>query len=270
MPELPEVETTRRGLKPHVSGHRVEALVIRQRQLRWPIPRAADGVTGQAIESIGRRGKWLLFRTKTGTLLVHLGMSGSLRVIRPAPPPGPHDHVDLALDTGALVRFTDPRRFGAVLWQDGDPLAHPMLSRLGPEPLSDDFDGDYLWRRSRGRRAAVKNFIMDGRIVVGVGNIYAAEALFFAGIHPLRAAGRIARARYHRLAETIRDVLARAIAAGGTTLRDFTVADGSPGYFSQQLAVYGRDGLDCPACSGTLAHRVIGQRATVYCPACQR
>lgn len=270
MPELPEVETTRRGLAPHVAGRRVQELIVRQPHLRWPIPASAEGITGQTVSALERRGKWLLFRTRPGTLLLHLGMSGSLRVLATAPSPKAHDHVDLVLDSGALVRFTDPRRFGAILWQPGNPLTHPMLARLGPEPLSDDFTGDYLWRRSRKRRTPVKNFIMDGSIVVGVGNIYAAEALFAAGIHPLRGAGRVSRERYGILASCIREVLQRAILAGGTTLRDFTVADGSPGYFAQELQVYGRDGQACRICGGLLKHRTIGQRSTVYCPVCQR
>lgn len=271
MPELPEVETTRRGLSPHLVGHTLNDVVVRQRQLRWPVPRAVGQVVGHPLEALERRAKWLIFRTPPGALLMHLGMSGSMRVfLNTAPAPGRHDHIDLVFDHRRLMRFNDPRRFGALLWAPGDPLAHPLLARLGPEPLADDFDGDWLWRQSRGRRAAVKAFIMDSGVVVGVGNIYAAEALFAAGIHPRRAAGRISRARYERLAGAIREVLTSAIKAGGTTLRDFSVADGSPGYFAQELAVYGRRGEPCPQCGRALRHEVIGQRGTVYCPRCQR
>lgn len=270
MPELPEVETTRRGLSPHLVGHVLNDVVVRRRQLRWPVPDAVENAVGYPLEALERRAKWLIFRTAPGALLMHLGMSGSMRVFPDtAPAPGRHDHVDLVFDD-RLMRFNDPRRFGALLWAPGDPLAHPLLARLGPEPLTDGFDGDWLWRQSRGRRAAVKAFIMDSRVIVGVGNIYAAEALFAAGIHPQRAAGRISLPRYRRLAGAIREVLARAIRAGGTTLRDFTVADGSPGYFSQQLMVYGRRGQPCPRCGHAFMHRTIAQRGTVYCGRCQR
>lgn len=271
MPELPEVETTRRGLAPHLVGHTLNDVVVRQRQLRWPVPKAVEQAIGHPLEALERRAKWLVFRTPPGALLMHLGMSGSMRVfLDSAPAPARHDHVDLVFDDQRLMRFNDPRRFGALLWAPGDPLAHPLLARLGPEPLEDGFDGDWLWRQSRGRRAAVKAFIMDPGVVVGVGNIYAAEALFAAGVHPQRAAGRIGLPRYRRLAEAIREVLARAIRAGGTTLRDFTVADGSPGYFSQELAVYGRHGEPCPRCGQALKRRTIAQRGTVYCVRCQR
>lgn len=271
MPELPEVETTRRGLAPHLVGHRIADIVVRQRRLRWPVPKAVAAVAGHPLESLERRAKWLIFRTPAGALLMHLGMSGSMRVYTGgAPPAGAHDHVDLVFDDGRLMRFNDPRRFGALLWAPGDPLAHPRLATLGPEPLGDTFDGDWLWQHGRGRRTAVKALVMDAKVVVGVGNIYAAEALFIAGIHPRRAAGRIGRDRYRRLAEAIRAVLTRAIQAGGTTLRDFTVADGTPGYFAQKLAVYGRQGEACPRCTHTLRRMVIAQRGTVYCPRCQR
>lgn len=271
MPELPEVETTRRGLAPHLEGRILGGIVVRQRQLRWPVPEAVETAIGQPLEALERRAKWLVFRTPPGALLMHLGMSGSMRVfLGDAPAAGRHDHVDLVFEGGRLMRFTDPRRFGALLWAPGDPLAHPLLARLGPEPLEDGFDGDWLWRQSRGRRAPVKAFIMDAGVVVGVGNIYAAEALFAAGIHPRRPAGRISRIRYERLEGAIREVLASAITAGGTTLRDFTVADGSPGYFAQKLAVYGRRNEPCPRCGGALRHEVIGQRGTVYCSRCQR
>lgn len=271
MPELPEVETTRRGLAPLTEGRRIRSVAIRCAQLRWPVADELQRLAGHTVLSLQRRGKWLLWRFGHGSLLWHLGMSGSFRGWEQAPEPGPHDHIDLQIDGGRLLRYTDPRRFGAVLWQDGpEPLRHPRLAGLGPEPLGEDFDGDWLWRRSRGRRTPVKQFIMDGRNVVGVGNIYAAEALFAAGIHPKRAAGRISRERYARLAEAIRVTLDRAIKVGGTSLRDFTVGDGTPGYFGQELRVYGRAGQTCPACGEGLRGERLGQRATVWCPRCQR
>lgn len=271
MPELPEVETTRRGVAPYAEGRQVEALVVREPRLRWPVPPDLPAsLRGQRIERIERRAKYLLFHTVTGTLLVHLGMSGSLRVLpRPAPPPRIHDHIDLRLSGGNLLRFNDPRRFGCFLWllPEED---HPLLASLGPEPLTPEFDGDLLYRRSRGRRAPVKSFIMDGRIVVGVGNIYANEALFLAGIRPDRSAGRISKARYGRLAVYIKQVLTSAIDQGGTTLRDFVGGDGKPGYFARQLYVYGRVGQACKVCGGLLRERRLSQRSTVYCVTCQR
>lgn len=271
MPELPEVETTRRGLEPLVTGTAIRRFVIRQRRLRWPVPAAVSRQAGQPVHALERRAKWLVWRLPAGSLLWHLGMSGSFRAWTGPPAPGAHDHIDLEMDNGRVIRFTDPRRFGALLWQPGpDPERHPRLAGLGPEPLDPAFDGEILWQRSRGRRAPVKSFIMDARTVVGVGNIYAAEALHAAGIHPRRSAGRIGRARYHRLAEAIRATLSRAIVAGGTSLRDFTVGDGTPGYFGQDLQVYGRAGRDCRSCGTRLRGAIIGQRATVWCPRCQR
>jgi formamidopyrimidine-DNA glycosylase len=271
MPELPEVETTRRGIEPWVRGRRVARVTVRQPRLRRPVSRAlASALTGETIDSVERRAKYLLLGTAAGTAILHLGMSGSLRICRPAPAPGPHDHVDLELDDGRVLRFTDPRRFGLLLWTRADPLDHPLLARLGPEPLGEAFGGAHLHALSRGRRTAVKNFIMDGRIVVGVGNIYASESLHRAGIHPLRAAGRVSAARYDRLAGCIREVLAEAIAAGGTTLRDFTGGDGRPGYFAHHLNVYGHAGEPCPGCGAPIRQRVIGQRASYFCPGCQR
>ncbi|MDX1609459.1 MAG: bifunctional DNA-formamidopyrimidine glycosylase/DNA-(apurinic or apyrimidinic site) lyase [Halofilum sp. (in: g-proteobacteria)] len=270
MPELPEVETTRRGIEPHLRGHRVIGTVVREPRLRWPVPVAAlEQLSGQGIEAVDRRAKYLLLRTTAGTLLLHLGMSGSLRVVPATTPPLVHDHFDLLLDDGTCLRLRDPRRFGSVHWLGGDPLAHPLLASLGPEPLGSGFDGDHLYRLSRGRRRAVKDFIMDSRVVVGVGNIYAAEALFAAGIHPRRPARRIGRARYQRLAAAIRDILQAAIDKGGTTLRDFTDAAGEPGYFRISLAVYDRAGQPCRRCGRPLRSERIGQRATVYCPRCQ-
>ncbi|GAA0712604.1 bifunctional DNA-formamidopyrimidine glycosylase/DNA-(apurinic or apyrimidinic site) lyase [Dokdonella soli] len=270
MPELPEVETTRRGLAPHLVGRTVVALHIRQPRLRWPIPRELrTQLPGQRIEAIERRAKYLLVHTEPGSALLHLGMSGSLRVLPAATPIGVHDHVDWRLDSGRVLRYTDPRRFGCQLWQPRGEV-HPLLAGLGPEPLSDDFDGDLLWTRSRGRAAAVKVFLMDQAIVVGVGNIYASEALFAAGIHPKRAAGSISRTRYARLANEVKRILAYAITRGGTTLRDFISPDGLPGYFEQELFVYGREGEPCKVCGTLIRAIVLGQRSTYYCPRCQR
>ena len=270
MPELPEVETTRRGIAPYLVGRRVETLKIRQPRLRWPIPAALrKNLPGQRISSVERRAKYLLAHTQAGTAVLHLGMSGSLRVLPSETPAGPHDHVDWVLDSGRILRFTDPRRFGSQLWQ---PLGtiHPLLAALGPEPLSDDFNGAYLWKRSRGRSASVKTFLMDQSIVVGVGNIYAAESLFAAGIHPNRAAGSISLARYERLAIEIKRILAYSITRGGTTLRDFINPDGEPGYFEQELFVYGRQDEPCKVCGTSIKAVRFGQRTTFYCPKCQR
>ena len=270
MPELPEVETTRAGLLPHVQGRTVTGVVLRRPDLRWPIPpEVAALLPGQRIDAIRRRAKYLLLDTAAGSALLHLGMSGSLRVLPADTPVGAHDHVDLALDSGRVLRFNDPRRFGCLLWQPPGTV-HPLLRDLGPEPLTDAFDGDHLFLASRGRRAPVKAFLMDQRIVVGVGNIYAAEALFAAGISPLREAGRVSRERYARLADEIKRILAYAIGRGGTTLRDFISPDGAPGYFEQELSAYGRGGQSCPACGGVLKQALIGQRTTVWCPRCQR
>lgn len=270
MPELPEVETTRRGIAPHLIGHRIEALKIRQLRLRWPIPAALRrNLPGQRVDAVERRAKYLLVHTAAGSALLHLGMSGSLRVLPAATPAGKHDHVDWLLDSGQMLRFTDPRRFGSQLWQAPGKV-HPLLADLGPEPLDAGFDGAYLWRKSRHRAAAVKVFLMDQRIVVGVGNIYVSEALFAAGIRPGRAAGSISLARYERLAEEIKRILAYAITRGGTTLRDFLSPDGEPGYFEQELFVYGRAGQACKVCASAIRGVVIGQRSTFYCPRCQR
>ncbi|WP_028920216.1 bifunctional DNA-formamidopyrimidine glycosylase/DNA-(apurinic or apyrimidinic site) lyase [Pseudoxanthomonas suwonensis] len=271
MPELPEVETTRRGLAPHVEGRRITGVVLRRPDLRWPIPvEVSRDLPGRRIDAVRRRAKYLLLDTDAGdSALLHLGMSGMLRVLPADTPVGTHDHVDLALDSGRVLRFTDPRRFGCLLWQPAGTV-HELLQDLGPEPLSDDFAGDRLYRLSRGRSAPVKTFLMDQRIVVGVGNIYAAESLFRAGISPLRAAGKVSRERYVALAAAVREILAYAITRGGTTLRDFLNPDGAPGYFEQELAVYGRGGLPCPTCGTPLREASIGQRASVWCPRCQR
>ena len=272
MPELPEVETTRAGLSPHCVGTTLLRLTVREPRLRWRV--AADMpacVQGRTIERLDRRGKYLIFRLDDGAaMLLHLGMSGSVRVVSPDRPLLRHDHVDMELNNGKVLRFHDPRRFGSLHYTSASVEQHRLLASLGPEPLSQHFTGQHLYARSQGRRCAVKPFIMDAHVVVGVGNIYAAEALFRAGIHPARAAGRIASARYDRLAAHIRDVLSEAIQIGGTTLRDFTNSQGEPGYFQQTLNVYGRAGLPCKRCGRALNLTRLGQRATVYCPACQR
>ena len=270
MPELPEVETSRRGIAPWVEGQTVSEVVIRDRRLRWPVPRTIDNkLTGNIIHSIRRRAKYLLFESDAGTLMIHLGMSGSVRIIDADEPAMLHDHVDLRLASGKALRFRDPRRFGSLLWSD-DPASHPLIRDLGPEPLSDEFDGAYLCERARGRKVSIKQFIMNAGIVVGVGNIYASEALFLAGIHPKRKAGRIAAPRFDALAAAIKSVLGRAIEAGGTTLRDFYGGDGEPGYFKQQLDVYDREGKACRKCGKAITAVVLGQRSTYYCKRCQR
>ena len=270
MPELPEVETTRAGLAPHVEGRRVGAVTLRRPDLRWPIPpEVSDLLPGQRIDAVRRRAKYLLLDTAAGSALLHLGMSGSLRVLPEGTPLRAHDHVDILLDSDRVLRFNDPRRFGCLLWQPAGEV-HPLLRGLGPEPLSAEFDGDYLYARSRGRAAPVKTFLMDQRIVVGVGNIYVAEALHAAGISPLRPAGRVSRERYRRLADEIRRILTYAIGRGGTTLRDFLAPDGAPGYFVQELSAYGRGGEPCPRCGRPLRQASVGQRATVWCGYCQR
>jgi formamidopyrimidine-DNA glycosylase len=271
MPELPEVETTRRGIEPHILGKTIRQLDVRQPRLRWPVPKQlATHLKDKCVRRVARRGKYLLITVEGGTLIIHLGMSGSLRIIEHRSPPGPHDHVDLLLTGGILLRFTDPRRFGAWLWTAGVIEEHPLLATLGPEPLNDDFNAEYLYRRSRKRKLAIKSFIMNSHIVVGVGNIYANEALFRAGIHPARAAGRISLQRYELLVTTIKEVLQSAIEQGGTTLRDFVGGEGNPGYFKQQLLAYGRTGDPCKHCGAPIREKRLGQRSTFYCGQCQR
>ena len=271
MPELPEVEAVRRGIAPLLLGQRISRIVVRQWQLRWPIPRhLLTELPGQHIRRIERRAKYLLVETRGGTLLLHLGMSGSLRVVPADRLPDRHDHLDVIFQDGACLRLRDPRRFGAALWCRGDVHRHRLLAGLGPEPLEPEFDGDHLYDHARKRNVAVKNFIMNARVVAGIGNIYACEALHLAGIHPARPAGRISRTRYRHLAECIRHVLREAISEGGTTLRDFVSADGRPGYFGRRLRVYGRGGEACDRCHVSIRQRRIGQRSSFYCPACQR
>ncbi|MEP6897225.1 MAG: bifunctional DNA-formamidopyrimidine glycosylase/DNA-(apurinic or apyrimidinic site) lyase [Rhodanobacter sp.] len=275
MPELPEVETTRRGIEPHLVGRRIARVTLRRPDLRWPIPPEVSRLLpGQRIDAVERRAKYLLLHTEIGSALLHLGMSGVLRVLPPDAPVGKHDHVDIALEpAGAtaarVLRFTDPRRFGCLLWQPPGET-HELLANLGPEPLTDAFDGDLLWHRSRGRKAAVKLFLMDNAVVVGVGNIYASEALFAAGIDPRRPAGSISRARYATLAAEVKRILAWAIERGGTTLRDFLNPDGLPGYFFRELNAYGRAGESCHVCGALIRQVVLGQRSTFWCPRCQR
>lgn len=274
MPELPEVETTLRGIRPHLDGRRIARLIVREPRLRQPIPpEMPERVAGQPIRSLRRRGKYLLIELEQGSLLVHLGMSGSLRLAAPESAPRTHDHLDLVLSDGGLLRFHDPRRFGIFLWIPQSPetalVEHPLLCKLGPEPLGDDFDGAHLYRASLARRVAVKSFIMDSAVVVGVGNIYASESLFLAGLHPARACNRVDPDGYARLAETIRLVLWASIEQGGTTLRDFVNESGAPGYFAQSLRAYGRAGEPCRACGETIQPLRIGQRSSFYCPRCQ-
>jgi formamidopyrimidine-DNA glycosylase len=271
MPELPEVETTRRGLAPHVRGRRIEALTVYEPRLRW---RVADDLpatlAGQRISGTDRRAKYLLIRLQSGTLLVHLGMSGNLRVLPVGTPRLAHDHYDLVLDSGKVLRFNDPRRFGSLHYATGDPGRHPLLADLAPEPFDPQFDAEYLWRITRGRTASIKQVLMNSRLVVGVGNIYASEALFRARVRPRRRARSLTREEVARLVKAVRAVLSMAIRVGGTTLRDYVGTDGQPGYFRQKLYVYERAGQGCRAC-GTLIRQVTQQgRSSYYCPSCQK
>lgn len=270
MPELPEVETTCRGIAPHITGQRIRRVIIRQPRLRWPIPEDLPRLLqGRKLLSVARRGKYLLLSFHHGTLIIHLGMSGSLRLVKAETAVQKHDHFDLQLGNGRQLRLRDPRRFGAVLWTDQPVMNHPLLVDLGPEPLADRFDGEYLHAQGRSRRIPIKQLIMDSKTVVGVGNIYANESLFRAAIHPTRPSNRISHQRYLRLAEEIRNVLREAITQGGTTLRDFLNEDGNPGYFAQSLLVYGKSGEPCPRCGKAIRSKTIGQRSTFFCPGCQ-
>lgn len=271
MPELPEVEVSCRGITPHLQGQSIAAVTVRDHRLRWPIPAAIQNLVGATITAVERRAKYIVVTTTQGYLLIHLGMSGSLRVLGHDALVVKHDHVDLVLENGQLLRFNDPRRFGCWLYSAEDPRQHhALLQALGPEPLTTDFDGDYLHQQAQGKSQSIKTFIMDNHVVVGVGNIYANESLFKAGIHPKRAAGKVSKQRYLNLAPIIQQTLAQAIEQGGTTLNDFTNADGMPGYFKQELLVYGRGGRPCLACATTLKEIRLGQRSTVFCPVCQR
>lgn len=268
MPELPEVETTRSGIEPHVCGQVISDIIIRQPKLRWPVSEQLQQLVNATVTGVGRRGKYLLLETTSGTCLIHLGMSGSLRITRHSVAPEKHDHVDIIFTNGIVLRLRDPRRFGAVLWAGCGEL-HPLLIKLGPEPLTDEFSGEYLFKKSRNRRINVKAFIMDSHIVVGVGNIYANEALFAAGIDPRIAAGEISEKRYALLVAGIKQVLQQAIGQGGTTLRDFVREDGQTGYFQIELKVYGRSGEACPACGMLLRQIKQSQRSSWFCPGCQ-
>ncbi|NOQ13918.1 MAG: bifunctional DNA-formamidopyrimidine glycosylase/DNA-(apurinic or apyrimidinic site) lyase [Methyloprofundus sp.] len=270
MPELPEVETTLRGISPHIKNQIVSKVIIRQPKLRWPIPAELPQlIEQQTLKSLSRRAKYLLLHFNTGTLLIHLGMSGSLRILSTDTPYAKHDHFELVFKHQKIMRLTDPRRFGAVLWLGIEPYKHTLLSNLGPEPLSNDLTGQYLYEKSRHKKVSIKQFIMNQAIVTGVGNIYCTEALFYAGISPVRAAGNISLKRYQTLVMQIKKTLSLAIEQGGTTLRDFVGSDGTPGYFKQQLSAYGRSGLPCTHCQQALTEIKQAQRTTVYCTHCQ-
>jgi len=270
MPELPEVETTRRGIEPYLLNRVISQLEIFERRLRWPIPVEVDHLLGATVTAIDRRGKYLLIQVERGTAIIHLGMSGSLRVCIADEPRRKHDHFQLGTAEKHIIRYHDPRRFGCLLWQAAGEEAHPLLSKLGPEPLSDSFDAQHLFDATRKRQVAIKNLIMNSQVVVGVGNIYASESLYMAGVAPGRAARRITRNECKRLTHAIKQVLQRSITQGGTTLRDFVNSDGNPGYFAQMLNVYGRDGEPCRHCGTLIRQRVLGQRSTFYCNKCQK
>jgi formamidopyrimidine-DNA glycosylase len=279
MPELPEVEVTLRGIAPYLVGRAIAAVAVREPRLRWRVPEALHALAGRRVRAVRRRGKYLLLDCGDGHLIVHLGMSGSLRFVAPGTPPGKHDHLEIAFAEGTeggshaparLLRLRDPRRFGAVLWTAQPPESHPLLRNLGVEPLSRALDARCLFALTRSRRTSVKQFLMDGRRIVGIGNIYAAEALFLAGIHPRTRASRLSLARCARLAAAIKHTLRAAIRAGGSTLRDFAGADGAPGYFQVRTRVYDRAGEPCRRCGAPIRRIVQGQRATFYCPRCQK
>ena len=270
MPELPEVETTRRGIEPYLLNASITALTIHQWQLRWPIPTQINRLKNQNITAVRRRGKYILIETAAGNAIVHLGMSGSLRICTNPEPRRRHDHVEMHLSNGALMRLHDPRRFGCLLWQDASEPTHSLLEKLGPEPLKDEFSTAHLIDATRKKKVAIKNLIMNSHVVVGVGNIYASEALFMSGIRPGRAAGRVSHAECEKLVAAIKTILQRSIDQGGTTLRDFVNSDGEPGYFKQSLFVYGKEGEACQQCGSTIKQKVLGQRSTFYCQQCQR
>lgn len=270
MPELPEVEITRRGLAPLI-GQTVKQVIIRHAGMRWPIPRHLETVLpGQQLQSLGRRAKYILANFDTGTLLLHLGMSGRICLLERDSPPEKHDHFDLAFDSGQVMRLRDPRRFGAVLWAGEYPETHPLIAALGPEPLSDTFNAEYLLRQFTKRNMAIKLAIMDSHLVVGVGNIYASESLFRAGIHPQTPARKLSPQQCGELVMTIKQTLQDALAAGGSSLRDFFGADGNPGYFQQEYFVYGRAGEPCKVCGSKIGNIRLGQRSTFFCERCQQ
>ena len=270
MPELPEVETTRSGIAPHIEGKKVRQVIVRQAKLRWPIsPEISSLLPSLSITKVLRRAKYLLLETSAGTLIIHLGMSGSLRIVNADTPVEKHEHVDIIFNDNTCLRYKDPRRFGCLLWTSSPIQQHKLIQHLGPEPLSDAFDINDFYNKAKLRKTPIKNLIMDGKVVVGVGNIYACEALFSSGIHPQRAANNISIKRLERLLNEIKEVLARAIEQGGTTLKDFVNSDGKPGYFQQTLNVYGRSNKPCNTCNTTIKQVVIAQRSSFYCPSCQ-
>jgi len=271
MPELPEVETTLRGVAPYLLGHHIVAVTVRERRLRWPVPESVDALTGVTIETARRRAKYLLFGTSAGTLLIHLGMSGSLSFGQALSPPGAHDHFDCLTDKG-LLRLHDPRRFGAVVYAESQnsPVAQKLLGHLGVEPLEDSFTPELFAKALKTRQTAIKPLLLAGDIVVGVGNIYASEALFMAGIRPTTRAARLSKARAFKLHTAIKQVLLAAVAQGGSSLRDFSNAQGQNGYFQLEAKVYDRAGLSCRICSTFIKRLVQGQRSTFYCPVCQK
>ncbi|KOR32612.1 hypothetical protein TI05_06225 [Achromatium sp. WMS3] len=271
MPELPEVETIRRGIAPYLEGDCIVNIITRIDKLRWPIPtNLKTQVINSQIDSITRRAKYLLINLPHGSVIIHLGMSGSLRILPSSTPPQPHDHFDLVLSTKQCLRLRDPRRFGAVLWQLKPVMSHPLLQNLGPEPLESNFTGSYLMQMATKRRLAIKNFIMDSKVVSGVGNIYANESLFQIGVHPQRSCQDLTMIQYNKLVSAIKQILSQAITQGGTTLRDFSDVDGKPGYFAQSLQVYGRDGLPCIRCNTLIRKQRFGQRSSFFCPQCQQ
>lgn len=271
MPELPEVETTLRGIELHIKNQKIKRVIIRNRNLRWPIPSHLNKTLKDQVITNGlRRGKYLLFTTAKGTLILHLGMSGNLRILPPKTPPQKHDHLDIEFTNHKILRLTDPRRFGACLWTDGDPLNHFLLKNLGCEPLSKDFTGHFLFQRGQQKKVAIKTFLMDSKIVVGIGNIYAAEALFAARINPNTPAGEVKLHQYEVLVTAIKKILRASIKQGGTTLKDFLHSEGKPGYFKLHLKVYGRGNQPCLNCKTKLTEIRIGQRSTVYCINCQK
>lgn len=270
MPELPEVEVIKRGIQPHITGQTIRRVIVRHYGLRWPVPEdIMTHLTGQCIQQVDRRGKYLLLRLAQGTVIMHLGMSGRLRILQQSLPAEKHDHIDLVFANKKILRFTDPRRFGAFLWTNENPEQHPLLTNLGCEPLTAAFSGRYLWQHAQSRHLPVKSFLMDHQTVVGIGNIYANEALFVAGIHPLTSAKQIELSEYMQLVKAVKIVLRRAIRQGGTTLKDFVNSNGEAGYFAIQLAVYGREGLACKKCRTLLRGLRLNNRSTVYCPRCQ-
>jgi formamidopyrimidine-DNA glycosylase len=271
MPELPEVETARRGIEPHLVGKKIKAIDVRNGNLRWPVPvDAFNLLIGEKITSVERRGKYIKLLSKSGYMLIHLGMSGSLRILTEFQPPAKHDHIDLIMSNGTILRFNDPRRFGSWLFQAEPNSEHSLLVNLGPEPLENGFEARYLYNCSRKKTQSIKTFIMDSHVVVGVGNIYASESLFKSGIHPKKPAGKISLARYALLVDAIKAILQKAVDQGGTTLRDFTDSEGKPGYFKQQLMVYGREKEQCYVCHSMIKNIKLGQRSTFYCQECQK